>query len=427
MGFPFQSRTRLQVRQAVGYLLGSIFIGEAGTGSSTDTLKDTMLVGGNEDYNGRDFYLSDASTKNIGARGTIISYSPMLKVLKFTPALTSGIASGNDYELWETFTVPRVNEAINQAIRSATDDILVNKQTFDTYKLAEKYEYNCLSGFVALHTVEYEYEVGVDRLIHNCDRVWDELTDTDVTATLDTTNYQEGSGALKLVVAANCGAGDILATDDITSLDISDCDQIVLWVHSTTALDAGDLQVLLDNTASCASPAESLDIPATTANIWTRHTISLANPLSDTAIISVGIKMVTDKGAFTVRVDDIRAEVSKSRLWHILGPDMWYINSASTPLLGLTQTGFGSITNNTPLRLTGYAIASELTTDSSSCEIDSDYVVAYAASTLMASNFKPVGDNIDEGRRLMREWFGIAEMKKLSARTSLEMNTRWVG
>jgi hypothetical protein len=80
-----------------------------------------------------------------------------------------------------------------------------------------------------------------------------------------------------------------------------------MWIKSSVNLNAGDLQLLLDDTAQCPSPLETLNIPAVPANNWQYVTMTLSNPSSCTAIISIGIKMVVDKGAFTLRVDDIKA------------------------------------------------------------------------------------------------------------------------
>jgi hypothetical protein len=143
--------------------------------------------------------------------------------------------------------------------------------------------------------------------IHPCEVAWDELVDTDVTATADPTYYKQGTKSCKLVVVTGCGAGDILATDAITAKNLSGCTKIGLWIRSSVALASGDLKLLLDETPSCASPLESIDIPAITeVDTWKYVKLTLANPSTDLAIISVGIKMIVDKGAFTLYVDDIR-------------------------------------------------------------------------------------------------------------------------
>jgi len=331
--------------------------------------------------------------------------------------------AGDDFELWENYRIKNVDEAINQAIRSATDDILVNKQTETTVKKRDNYEYDCLSSFVALHTVEYEYDLGVDVLLDNCEDAW--TAGSSVTASSDETIERVGTACAKFVVADAAAAAAVLCYEDITAVDISDCDKVEFWMYSSIALTAGQLDFVLDDSSGCGTPVESLDIPAMAAGAWYKHSISLANSYLDTAIASIGVVNTTDVGAFTFYIDEVHAVKSNSRIWHILNPDFWYINQASTPLLGLSQIAYDLITNGTPLRLTGYAIPAELSADATACEIDPDYVVAYAAATLMSNNLKPTGDDIDAGRRLIKEWFDIAEMKKLTARTPLEMNTRW--
>ncbi len=169
-------------------------------------------------------------------------------------------------------------------------------------------------------------------LIEDCEDAWDELVDADVTSTADATDFATGIGgklvpsSAKLVVAAGAGAGDILATEVITSTDISQHNSVSLWVKSTVALDSGDLQLLLDDTVNCASPIEEMDIPAVTADIWTKVVLTLAAASSDTAIISVGMKMIVDKGAFTLNIDQIEAQT--------------YNGSMSSAIVSSAQSGY---------------------------------------------------------------------------------------
>ncbi len=176
-------------------------------------------------------------------------------------------------------------------------------------------------------------------LIEDCEDAWNQLVDGDVTASLDTTDNQVGSGSAKFVVADPCAAGDIIATELITSTDLSGCNYVSFRIKSSVALDASDLQLLLDDTASCASPLETLNIPAIAADTWTKVNIALANPSTDTGIVSVGLKMAVDKGAFTVRLDQIEGQVYNStmhdaivssaygyRLWYDCGGKIYYID-----------------------------------------------------------------------------------------------------
>jgi hypothetical protein len=145
-------------------------------------------------------------------------------------------------------------------------------------------------------------------IIEDCEDAWNEYLNGNVTSTLETSDVKAGSGAAKLAVAAGAAAGEILATEAITSTDLTGVSHVSVWVKATKNVDAGDLQLLLDDHASCASPLEAVDIPALTANTWARVSIALADPSALTAIISVGIKMVVDLGAFTLYIDDVRQD-----------------------------------------------------------------------------------------------------------------------
>ena len=137
----------------------------------------------------------------------------------------------------------------------------------------------------------------------------DDATHTiNVISSLDTTDFQVGAGSVKLVVAAEAAAGEILATEATTSKNLSQHNSVSLRMKSSVAMDASDLQLLLDDTAACASPLETINCPALAADTWTKVVLTLADAASDTAIISVGVKMVVDKGAFTLNIDQVEGQ-----------------------------------------------------------------------------------------------------------------------
>jgi len=144
-------------------------------------------------------------------------------------------------------------------------------------------------------------------VIEDCEDAWNEQAVADVTATADSGTKQVGSNSAKFAIGANVAAGTIIGSESISSTNLSPYTHIYAWVYSSVALDAGDMQLLLDNTANCASPLEIINIPAITATTWTRVRVPLASPDSDLAIISIGLKMVVDKGAFDFYIDDVNA------------------------------------------------------------------------------------------------------------------------
>ena len=153
------------------------------------------------------------------------------------------------------------------------------------------------------------FEIGIFdsatlQIAEDCEDAWGELVDPDVTSTADA-DCKVGTKSAKLAVAAACGAGDILATEVVGSMNLSTYKHINLWIKSSVALDSGDMQLLLDDTAQCASPLKSLDIPALSAATWTLIRLDLGDASGLTAIISVGIKQIVDKGAFDLYVDHV--------------------------------------------------------------------------------------------------------------------------
>lgn len=165
-----------------------------------------------------------------------------------------------------------------------------------------------LTGATVRLSVREDHDDAANTPLDTCDVGWTQGT-VNTTVSLDTSDYKTGIASNLLTVADAAAAGDILAYKAITSTDLSNHSSIHVWLKSSVNTDAGDLQFLVDNTAACASPQKTLDIPALTANTWTRvvlffDTTYHTAETSLAAIISIGIKMAVDKGAFTLRVDD---------------------------------------------------------------------------------------------------------------------------
>jgi hypothetical protein len=144
-------------------------------------------------------------------------------------------------------------------------------------------------------------------VIEDCEDAWNESVDADVTSAIDAADKKVGVNSVKLTVAGTASAGDKLATEAIGPLNLTAAKEITAWVKSSVALNAGDVQLLLDDTAACATPLETLNLPAIPINAWTKVNLKLATPANLTAIISVGVKQVVDKGAFVLWLDDLRA------------------------------------------------------------------------------------------------------------------------
>ena len=156
------------------------------------------------------------------------------------------------------------------------------------------------------------------QVIEDCEDVWNEQVDGDVTASLDTSDYKVGSGSNKFVCAAPLGAGDIIASEVIVALDITGYTTLMMWAKSSVLTAAADLQLLLDDTAMCASPVITSDLPILEADVW-KLCVMAETLTGATAIISVGLNYAVDIGAADIRIDHIVAAkaVAGIRSWSL--------------------------------------------------------------------------------------------------------------
>jgi hypothetical protein len=156
-------------------------------------------------------------------------------------------------------------------------------------------------------------DVGLN-VVDNCDVAW--AAAANVTCTADTSVKVEGTASNKMACAAGLAADALMATHAITSLDLKTIPAIYIdmMFRSDTALSAGDLVFMIDNSATCASPTKTWDMPAISANVWTPVTITCGDMsgAGNDAIISVGFKQHNDKGAMNCYSDCISWRTAKT-------------------------------------------------------------------------------------------------------------------
>jgi hypothetical protein len=264
--------------------------------------------------------------------------------------------------------------------------------------------------------IEYRHKVGSTR-IHAASATFDEATAAYAadpnyfTQSLDTKDRKQGTQALKIVIATNASAGDFLS-DSITSKDISGYDTIEMWVKSTVATSSGNLKLLLDDTAACASPLETLSIPALSADTWTFVRMSLANPETDTAIISVGLEYDSDIGVVTVWIDDIMAVENDTAEWTTLARRYWKIDKEARDLV-LVRDG-QCVVGYSLLKITGGDKPALLTSDSTTTEIAENYIIASTVNLALLSSSGGPATDPDAKRQLSAYWAQQAERARRS-------------
>ncbi len=409
-----QGRTRVQLRQHIGRSLGAMYSSTAtGSGSTTTLVDNSLVLGGADNQNGKWIVFTSGSNNGLIRRVTDSSISSNITTLTFMPAATASTASADTYELWSwSYDPASINDFINQSVMSATGwvyDPITNPDITSyphTALHGDRYQtrFDIPSGISMISRVEYRTKV-VSTRIHAAGATFDEKTDGDFTQSLDTKDKKQGSQSLKMVIAVGASAGDFV-TDSITSTDISKHDTIEMWVKSTVATSEGNLKLLLDDTASCASPLETLSIPALSADTWTFVRLALANPETDTAIISVGLEYDSDIGAVTVWIDDIVAVSNDTGEWETLDRRNWKIDKEARDLV-LVRNGQDAV-GYSLIKITGGDKPALLTADTTETEIPEEYIIGNAITLALLSTSSGQATDPDAKRQLSAYWADVA-------------------
>ena len=407
-----QGKTREDLRKAIGRNLGKMVTGTTSGSGSTTTAVDATLFGGDDEYIGS--YVRFTSGDNDGSVRRITDYTSSTGTMTFA-AVGATVAGSTTYELWrDQFDPQVVDEFINQSIWEITGKYFDPEENVDLHTDRINARLEIPSEIAMIQDVFYRNKFTSKELL-SCDSVFDETVDSDFTVSVDSEDYKRGGGANKFVIAVGASAGDI-ATDSITSVNLAKYDYIEFWIKSTVATSAGNLKILLDDTASCASPIETLNVPALTASTWKYCRVALSNPHTDTAIISVGLEYDSDLGACTVHLDDIKAVKNDTSTWTKLPRYQWRIDKegeqgASTQDLVLTDGGRAEV-GYSLIKLVGGDEPAELSSDSSTTEVPERFIVAYAtALSAQAGSLRPDAD-IDSMRNLAAFWFAKSEQAK---------------
>ena len=399
-----QGRTRAQLRQSVGYNLGAVYVSSASGNGSTTTIVDNTLIGADDNHNGKWIIFNDASG-NSGQTTRVSDYTSSSTTLTLSPAVDASSATSDTYEMWDDIYSPaRVNEFINQAIIDATGHAYDPVEKLDLHTDGKSLRFDIPSGLSMIQDIYYRDKVDFTRL-HACASVFDESVDSDFTVALDTKDKKQGTQSCKFTIAAGASAGD-LATDSITSKDISGYDYVEFWVKSTVATSAGNLKVHLDDTANCASPVESISIPALSADTWTFVRDKIDNPELCSAIISVGLEFDSDLGACTVWLDDISAVKNDSAQWVKMPRNLWRIDKEAKDIV-LDDYAHGVARYNL-LKLVGGDKPALLTSDSDTSEIDEQYIIARATALAFASASGGPQTDPDNKNNMAGFWMGLS-------------------
>ena len=401
-----QGRTRKQLRQSIGYSLGAMQTGTTYDAGSTTTLISLTFTGGDDNHNGKWITVFDTSNSDSAETRLVSDYTASAYRITLGQALSFATVAGDTYELWDSPYSPAAkHDFINQSIISVTGNAYDPIENISLHGDGYQTRFDIPSNISMISRVDYRHKVSSTR-IHACNATFDEKTDGDFTQSLDTKDKKQGTQSLKMVIAAGASAGDFV-TDSITSKDLSQYDYIEMWVKSTVATSAGNLKLLLDDTASCGSPLETLSIPALSANTWTFVRMALSNPNTDTAIISVGLEYDSDLGACTVWIDDISAVENDTAEWTTLDRRIWRIDKEARDLiLGRDRH---DVVGYSLMKIVGGDKPALLSSDATATEVDENFIIANATNLALISTSGGPATDPDAKRQLSAYWAAQAE------------------
>ena len=418
-----QGRTRAQLRQSIGYNLNAIRTGTAYDAGSTTTLISLTLIGGDDNYNGKWLVVADVTNSNNTETRIISDYTASAYRLTLQQALSFATAAGDTYEIWDQEYRPEaIEEFINQAIMDATGNFYDPVENISLHTDGKTQRFDIPSDFSMIQNIYYRSKVDFTRL-HSCNAVFDESgtstssssTNANIVASVDTKIKKQGTASNKFVYAAGASAGDI-TTDSITKTDISKYDYLEGWIKITRSgeatTSAGNLKILLDNTANCASPLEELNVPALTDDTWTFFRVKLTNPELDTEIISIGLEYDSDLGAATVWLDDVSVVTNDSAQWEKIPRHLWKVDKEASDII-LDNYAHGTARYSL-LKIVGGDKPALLTTETATSEVDEQYIIARATALAFAATSGGPATDPDNKNNMAGFWMGMSQQARRS-------------
>lgn len=148
--------------------------------------------------------------------------------------------------------------------------------------------------------------------LEDCEDAWDELVDGGVISGIDVVDYKKGSASVKLQVTVDVEAGDILASEVLSSTDMHLDTALKFWIKSDVACDAEDLAIRISESVNCGVGGTYKDVlvPALVAGVWTECNVTMTGMTDFNAVISIGLILKVDKGEMTINIDDVRRVVT---------------------------------------------------------------------------------------------------------------------
>ena len=370
-------RTREQIRVAIGYNLGAVFLSTADSGDSASVV-DGQARGNIDTENGK--WIVSTSGANDGEIRQVIDTVVSSNGVDMTVDEFTNSVSTMTYERWsERYNPVSIHEFINTAVLGLYGRAYNPDENITLFADGVQTRFDIPSGFSMINRLEYRSSVK-EKVIDSANSQW--TADTDVTVSTDDQLKKRGKSN-KMILDAGLSAGDVMAYNDITSIDISDYTHVEFWARCSKATSAADLVLQLGDAAALATRIEVLNFPALAIDTWTFCHLALGNADLATAIVSVGVENNVDIGAETVWIDDIRAVHNDEAIWTPVSNRLWHIDKNNRYLI-LSSAGRATI-GYSMLKIVGGDEPTLLTANANTNEVSDDYVIAKATALALSA------------------------------------------
>ena len=389
-----QKRTRKQVRQSVGTTMGAInqddgliesVPSETGLNAATIT-DDALAFGGANEFRGW-WVVGTDSGSSVEIR-RVGQSSPEDRSLTVSVPFTIGTPSSAwTYEMWAPDVPPtRVHEFINQAITETTRKQSVSVTSDSLHMGGNIRRFNLSSEFTGVREVEYRNRYTGEQIL-SYDTAPTSLT-SNVTPSLDTADFREGSGAAKITVASGESSGTAFAASSFASKDLSGYTQTEYWFKSNVGTTSSNFNVILLNGSSVR---ETLNVPALNADSWTYVTTSLSNPELDTDITVVQLATgSSDGGSATIWADDLKGVRSGAENYRKVPRKFWDVDKENRQFFLLPDASVPYA----KFKITGARKPALVSSDSDVVEVPSEYVI----NSVVAKTLRARGDRTQANR-----------------------------
>ena len=270
-------RTREQIRVAIGYNLGAVFLSTADSGDSASVV-DGQARGNIDTENGK--WIVSTSGANDGEIRQVIDTVVSSNGVDMTVDEFTNSVSTMTYERWsERYNPVSIHEFINTAVLGLYGRAYNPDENITLFADGVQTRFDIPSGFSMINRLEYRSSVK-EKVIDSANSQWTAGTNVS-TETVDQLKKRGKSNKLTIGLVT---AGDVIAYKNITSINISDYTHVEWWARASFDTTAADYKLLLDDTAGSVSAIELLSFPALTADTWTFCRVALAKADQDTAI-----------------------------------------------------------------------------------------------------------------------------------------------